>query len=87
MDEGCSRIDAKTHLVVKSPHCLLNTLIEVGQLGRVTGKPESNTIIVQRQIILGGDVAAAKAANEASPNASWRQVALGSMLDEILEAM
>jgi exodeoxyribonuclease V alpha subunit len=41
----------------------------------------------QRQVILVGDVAAAKAAVEAPPHASLRQVALGSMLDEILEAM
>ena len=44
-DDG-SRIDAKSHLVVKAPHWLLNTSIEVGQLWRVTGKPEPNTIVV-----------------------------------------
>ncbi len=44
-DDG-SRVDAKTHLVVKAPHWLLNTSIEVGQLWRVTGKPEPNTIVV-----------------------------------------
>ena len=44
-DDG-SRVDAKAHLVVKAPHWLLNTLIEVGQLWRVTGKPEPNTIAV-----------------------------------------
>ena len=41
----------------------------------------------QRQVILVGDVAAAKAAVEAPPHASQRQVALGSMLGEILEAL
>lgn len=44
-DEG-SRIDAKTHLVVKAPHWLLNTAVEVGQFWRVTGKAEPNTIVV-----------------------------------------
>lgn len=44
-DDG-SRIDAKSHLVVKAPHWLLNTSIQVGQLWRVTGKPEPNTIVV-----------------------------------------
>lgn len=44
-DDG-SRIDAKTHLIVKAPHWLLNTSIEVGQLWRVTGKAEPNTIVV-----------------------------------------
>ena len=41
----------------------------------------------QKQVILVGDVAAAKAAVEAPPHASLRQVALGSMLGEILEAL
>lgn len=41
----------------------------------------------QKQVILVGDVAAARAAVEAQPHAALRQVALGSMLDEILEAM
>ncbi|BAL23513.1 AAA family ATPase [Azoarcus sp. KH32C] len=41
----------------------------------------------QRQVILVGDVGAAKAAVEAPPHAALRQVALGSMLVEILEAM
>ena len=44
-DDG-SRIDAKAHLVVKAPHWLLPTSIEVGQLWRVTGKSEPNTIVV-----------------------------------------
>lgn len=44
-DDG-SRIDAKSHLVVKAPHWLLNTPIEVGQLWRITGKADPNTIIV-----------------------------------------
>lgn len=44
--EDGSRIDAKTHLVVKAPHWLLNTAVDVGQLWRVTGKPEPNTIVV-----------------------------------------
>lgn len=44
-DDG-ARIDAKTHLVVKAPHWLLNTAVEVGQFWRVIGKPESNTILV-----------------------------------------
>jgi len=41
----------------------------------------------QGQAILVGDMAAARAAVEAPPHASLRQVALGSMLDEILGAM
>ena len=41
----------------------------------------------QQQVILVGDVAAAKAAVEAPPHASLRQVALGSLLTEILEGM
>lgn len=41
----------------------------------------------QQQVILVGDVAVAKAAVEAPPHASLRQVALGAMLDEILEGM
>ncbi len=41
----------------------------------------------QRQVILVGDVAAAKAAVEAPPHASLRQVALGALLTEILEGM
>ena len=41
----------------------------------------------QKQVILVGDVAAAKAAVEAPPHASLRQVALGSMLNEVLEGM
>lgn len=41
----------------------------------------------QQQVILVGDVAAAQAAVEAPPHASLRQVALGSMLSEILESM
>ena len=44
-DDG-ARIDAKAHLVVKAPHWLLNTLIEVGQLWRGSGKADPNTIIV-----------------------------------------
>jgi exodeoxyribonuclease V alpha subunit len=40
----------------------------------------------QKQVILVGDMAAAKAAVEAPPHASLRQVALGSLLTEILEA-
>jgi exodeoxyribonuclease V alpha subunit len=41
----------------------------------------------QTQVILVGDMAAAKAAVEAPPHASLRQVALGSMLTETLEGM
>ena len=41
----------------------------------------------QTQVILVGEVAAAKAAVEAPPHASLRQVALGSMLNEILKGM
>lgn len=44
-DDG-SRVDAKTHLVVKAPHWLLNTSIEVGQLWRVTGNATPTTIVV-----------------------------------------
>lgn len=38
----------------------------------------------QRQVILVGDMAVAKAAVEAPPNPSLCQVVLGAMLDEIL---
>lgn len=41
----------------------------------------------EKQVILVGDVAAAKAAVEAPPHASLRQVSLGLMLNEILEGM
>jgi len=41
----------------------------------------------ERQVILVGDVAAAKAAVEAPPHASRRQVALGAHLSEILAGM
>ncbi len=44
--EDGSRIDAKTHLVIKAPHGLLNTAIAIGQLWRVTGQPEASTIVV-----------------------------------------
>lgn len=41
----------------------------------------------QRQVLLVGDVAAAKAAVESPPHAEHRQVALGTLLSEILEGM
>ncbi len=41
----------------------------------------------ERQVILVGDVAAAKAAVEAPPHASGRQVALGAHISEILAGM
>ena len=46
VDERGTRRDAKAHLVVKAPHWLLTTAVEVGQFWRVTGKTEANTIIV-----------------------------------------
>lgn len=46
VDAKGARLDAKTHLVVKAPHWLLNTAVEVGQFWRVTGEPEANTIVV-----------------------------------------
>lgn len=41
----------------------------------------------ERQVILVGDMAAAKAAVESPPHAEHRQVALGALLNEILEGM
>lgn len=46
VDDAGTRLDAKAHLVVKAPHWLLNTPVEVGQFWRVTGKAEANTIVV-----------------------------------------
>lgn len=46
VDDAGARRDAKAHLVVKAPHWLLNTSVEVGQLWRVTGQAEPNTIVV-----------------------------------------
>nr|WP_211162252.1 AAA family ATPase [Aromatoleum petrolei] len=46
VDAGGGRRDAKAHLVVKAPHWLLNTSIEVGQLWRLTGEATPNTIVV-----------------------------------------
>ncbi len=46
VDDAGARLDAKAHLVVKAPHWLLNTPVEVGQFWRVTGKAEANTIVV-----------------------------------------
>ncbi len=46
IDGNGNRLDAKAHLVVKAPHWLLNTSVEVGQLWRVTGKAEANAIVV-----------------------------------------
>ena len=46
VDAKGARLDARTHLVVKAPHWLINTTVEVGQFWRVTGKAEANTIVV-----------------------------------------
>ncbi len=46
IDDKGTRLDAKAHLVVKAPHWLLNTTVEVGQLWRVTGEATPNTIVV-----------------------------------------
>lgn len=46
VDASGARRDAKAHLVVKAPHWLLNTEVEVGQLWRVTGEATPNTIVV-----------------------------------------
>ena len=46
VDDLGTRLDAKAHLVVKAPHWLLKTAIEVGQFWRVTGQAEANTIVV-----------------------------------------
>ncbi|NDV13812.1 ATP-dependent DNA helicase [Crenobacter caeni] len=46
VDERGMRQDAKAHLVVKAPHWLLTTAVEVGQLWIITGKVEASTIVV-----------------------------------------
>lgn len=46
IDDKGARLDAKAHLVVKAPHWLLNTTVEVGQLWRITGECTPNTIVV-----------------------------------------
>lgn len=46
VDAAGGRTDAAATLVVKAPHWLLGGPVEVGQLWRVTGVPEANTIIV-----------------------------------------
>ena len=46
VDTHGARLDAKAHLVVKAPHWLLNTAVEVGQLWRITGEATPNTIVV-----------------------------------------
>lgn len=46
VDANGGRLDAKAHLVIKAPHWLLNTAVEVGQLWRVTGEATLNTIVV-----------------------------------------
>jgi len=46
VDDKGWRVDAKTHYVIKASSQLLQALVECGQLWRVTGQSESNTIIV-----------------------------------------
>lgn len=40
------RTDAKTHYVIKASNQLLQATVERGQLWRVSGKPEANTIVI-----------------------------------------
>jgi len=46
VDDKGWRVDAKTHYVIKASSQLLQALVECGQLWRVTGQSEPNTIIV-----------------------------------------
>ena len=46
VDAKGARKDAKEHLVVKAPHWLLHTNVEVGQLWRVSGEASPTTINV-----------------------------------------
>ncbi len=46
VDDKGWRVDAKTHYVIKASSQLLQAPVECGQLWRVVGKPEPNTIIV-----------------------------------------
>ena len=48
VDDAGTRLDAKAHLVVKAPHWLLNTPVEVGQFWRVTGKAAAPGIQASR---------------------------------------
>lgn len=46
VDAEGARLDAKSHLVIKAPSFLLLTSVECGQLWRVEGHAEDNTIVV-----------------------------------------
>ena len=46
VDANGARIDAKEHLVVRAAHWMIQTPVEPGQIWRVSGKSEQNTIIV-----------------------------------------
>ncbi len=46
VDDRGWRVDAKTHYVVKASSQLLKVPVEAGQLWRVTGLSEPNTIVV-----------------------------------------
>lgn len=46
VDSQGQRLDAKSHYVIKAPHHLLLTSVEIGQLWRVTGQAQDNTIMV-----------------------------------------
>ena len=46
VDEKGWRVDAKTHYVINASSQVLQATVECGQLWRVTGTPEPNTIIV-----------------------------------------
>ena len=46
VDANGARIDAKKHLVVRAAHWMIQTPVEPGQVWRVRGKSEQNTITV-----------------------------------------
>jgi len=46
VDDNGWRIDAKTYYVIKASNRVLKTSVECGQLWRISGKHESNTIVV-----------------------------------------
>src|SRR5213594_3004457 len=46
VDDKGWRVDAKTHYVIKASSQLLQAPVECGQLWRIAGTPEPNTIVV-----------------------------------------
>ena len=76
-DDG-ARIDAKAHLVVKAPHWLLNTAVEVGQFWRVTGQAEANTIVKE-------DIASAQVMAELCPAAVGKSAKFDGNINTLIQ--